>query len=137
MDRKLVIRLAAAAVAALSTVGVAACGGDDDEPATPTPKPAAATAAKTTAAENAKVGVADNSFSPASLTVKAGTAVRWTWSGSNPHSIVGKGDNASKIPKSSTQTGSGTYELSFTNPGTYEYRCGVHGDSMSGKVIVQ
>jgi plastocyanin len=37
---------------------------------------------------------------------------------------------------SSTQA-SGTYAFTFTTAGSYSYICGVHGASMSGRVVVQ
>ena len=88
--------------------------------ATPTPPP------------QAKVLIADNSFSPAELTIKAGTNVVWEWGGANPHSVQ-LGGRASD-----TMTGSGKFEKVFDTPGTtFPYQCGVHGAAMSGKIIVQ
>jgi plastocyanin len=30
-----------------------------------------------------------------------------------------------------------TYSVTFRNPGTYTYDCGVHGSAMTGQVVVQ
>lgn len=129
-------------------LGAAACGDDDDDDVAPTPtatraagsSPAAASPATgaTTGSGTASGGavtVADNSFSPASVTIPKGGKVTWTWSGSNPHSVVGKTADGKDV-KSSTQE-SGRFEFTFDAPGTFQYQCGVHGASMAGTVVVQ
>ena len=114
-------------------VVMAACGGGSSSggadtlatqggaaKATPTPPP------------QAKIMIADNSVTPAELTIAAGTNVVWEWSGANPHSVL-LGGRASD-----TLTGSGKFERVFSTPGTtFPYQCGVHGAAMSGKIIVQ
>ena len=75
---------------------------------------------------------------PAVDTVVAGTTVTWTWSstGSTPHSV--KSEGTPSFASSQVQTGSGmTYTTTFTTPGTYEYECAVHGEAMSGTMVVQ
>ncbi len=125
-------------------IAFAACGDDDDTAATPTTgagateSPAAAsptTAATATATTGSEDGptvmIGDNFFDPESLTVKAGETVRWVWSGSRPHSVrLGQ-------ETSPTHTGSGEFEFTFNEPGTYDYVCGVHGESMPGTIIVE
>jgi hypothetical protein len=40
--------------------------------------------------------------------------------------------------QSGHNTGSGqTYSLTFTTPGTYQYDCEVHGEAMSGRIVVR
>jgi plastocyanin len=34
-------------------------------------------------------------------------------------------------------TGSGTYAVTFTAPGTYQYDCAVHGKLMTGTIVVR
>jgi len=75
---------------------------------------------------------------PAVDTVPAGTAVTWTWTntGSTPHSVQSEGTTT--FTSSQTLTGSGkTYSVTFMTSGTYEYDCAVHGDAMSGTIVVQ
>ena len=112
---------------------MSACGGGSSSNSTansPTPiGPARATA---TPPPEVKIQIADNSFTPAELTVKAGTKVVWEWSGTNPHSVLLSGR------ASDTLTGSGKFERVFDTPGTtFPYQCGVHGAAMAGKIIVQ
>jgi plastocyanin len=78
------------------------------------------------------IQIADNTFTPAEVTIKAGTTVRWNWGGSNPHSVVIGGADSGQ------HTGSGTYERTFRDGGTtLSYQCGVHGAAMAGKIIVE
>jgi plastocyanin len=75
---------------------------------------------------------------PAVDTVAAGTTVTWTWTstGSTPHSVKSEGDPG--FTSSETLSGSGmTYTFSFATPGTYHYDCAVHGDAMTGTIVVQ
>lgn len=81
------------------------------------------------------VEVSDNKFSPASLTVPKDTKVKWTWTGNNPHSVVGKFGNKDVSSEQHKHTGS--FELTMDTPGTYSYQCGVHGAAMVAKIIVQ
>jgi plastocyanin len=75
---------------------------------------------------------------PAVDTVAAGTTVTWTWTGtgSQPHSVRSQGDPS--FTSSDIKTGSGmTYTFAFTTPGTYQYDCAVHGNAMTGTIVVQ
>ena len=68
-------------------------------------------------------------------TIPVGSTVTWTWSGSLPHSVQSVG--SSSFASSATMTGSGTYAVTFTAPGTYQYDCAVHGQLMTGRIVVQ
>ena len=87
------------------------------------------------------VTVSNNSFSPASLTVAAGTTVTWSWTSSAVNHNV-NGDDGENPPSSGAATnGPHTYEFAFGQPGTFRYYCSVHGgpdgSGMSGTIIVQ
>lgn len=127
--KRLVAGLALVTLAGL----MAACGGSSSNSADANaPTQAGAARATATPAPEAKVTLADNSFSPAELTVTAGTKVVWEWGGANPHSVMMSGR------ASDTFTGSGKFERTFDTPGTsFPYQCGVHGAAMSGKVTVK
>ena|SRR3989344_5789641 len=97
------------------------------------PKPAAsAPAPVTTQPETREITIASFAFSPASVTVKAGTTVKWT-NNDPPHSIV---SSDGKFTGSSVLSNGGSYQFKFDKPGTYNYICGLH-PSMSGQIIVQ
>lgn len=93
---------------------------------TPAPKP-------TTQVEIREVAIVSFAFSPASVTVKAGTTVKWTNKDGAPHSIV---SSDGKFTASAVLSNGGSYQFKFDKPGTYNYACGLH-PSMSGQIIVQ
>ncbi len=113
--------------------GITACGGGGSSSANAnSPTQAAAQKPTATPPPQAKVMIADNSFTPAELTIPAGTNVVWEWSGKNPHAVLIGGR------ASDTMTGSGKFEKLFSTPGTtFPYQCAIHGAAMSGKIIVQ
>lgn len=76
-------------------------------------------------------------FSPTSVTIGNGGTVTWTWaSGSIAHSVAWLTAPGTKPSDSAVQT-AGTYQVTFTTPGTYTYDCAVHGAAMSGTIIVR
>jgi plastocyanin len=77
----------------------------------------------------------NGSQNPAVDTIPAGGTVTWTWTGSASHSVESLGSTS--FTSSSIKTGSGTYAVQFTAPGTYRYDCAVHGAAMTGTIIVQ
>jgi plastocyanin len=80
------------------------------------------------------IRVANFSFSPSTLTVRAGTTVTWRFDQpSAPHNVVDLG--TPPLFNSGTPRGTGTYSFTFTAPGTYPYICQVH-PSMRGSIIV-
>jgi len=88
------------------------------------------------------VSIQDYSFSPATLTIAAGTTVRWINNGPAPHSTTsdaGVWDSKTLAPPG---TGTGdpygngggstpgaTFEYTFSQPGTYSYHCSIHPPS--------
>jgi len=78
------------------------------------------------------VTVSNNFYSPVSTTVAVGTTVTWTWSSAGTaHTVTMDTGSVS----SGTQS-SGTYTLTFTVAGTYNYHCAVHGAGMYGTIVV-
>ena len=122
------------AMAVLSVAVLAGCGDDDDDD-TETATSAATTAPSGDGGEDATVTVEDNSFSPAEVTIGVNHEVIWEWSGSNPHSVVGTFNGESV--ESPTLTGAGTFVFAFSEAGTFEYQCGIHGAGMSGTVTIE
>jgi len=93
----------------------------------PAPSPAPAPAASGNA-----VSISNFAFSPASITVPAGTKVTWTNNDSAPHTVT---SNTDAFESGSLSRG-GTFSFTFAQKGTYEYHCSPH-PSMNGKVIVE
>ena len=77
------------------------------------------------------------SFSPSTITVDPGQPVCWTWAGTTAEHNV-KADNGAFT--SGPPTERGTFQFTFTTPGTYGYYCQVHGTltaGMRGRVVVR
>jgi Copper binding proteins, plastocyanin/azurin family len=71
-------------------------------------------------------------------TVVAGGTVTWTWAAgeSLPHSVQSLGSPS--FASSAIQSGGGkTYQVTFPSVGTYQYDCAVHGQMMTGRIVVQ
>ena len=99
------------------------------------------TATQTARAQNAApqspasagaVSIDNFTFTPASLTVKAGTTVTWTNRDDIPHTVV----STEKVFKSKVLDTDEKFSYTFTKPGEYPYFCSIH-PKMTGKVVVQ
>jgi len=79
------------------------------------------------------VSIDNFTFTPKTLTVKAGTTVSWTNKDDIPHGI-GSADNAFK--KSRALDTDDSFSFTFATPGTYQYFCYLH-PHMTGTVVVE
>jgi plastocyanin len=90
-----------------------------------------------TAAENASpadaVSIDNFTFTPASLTVKAGTTVTWTNRDDIPHGIAASNNEFKKSKALDTDD---NFSFTFTTPGTYKYFCYIH-PHMVGTIVVE
>jgi len=122
-------------------------GGTTPPPTTPTPPPSTPTppSTGTPAPASAAVTVGDIFFksalngtsNPAVDTVAVNGTVTWTWATTEalPHSVQSTGSPS--FTSSGIQSGSGsTYQFTFATPGTYQYDCAVHGQMMTGRIVV-
>ena len=142
-------------VALSALILLAACGGgstDTGTGTTPTTGTTAATpttgAASTPSATAAQTGngqtvmiITDSSgsfaFSPATLTIKAGTTVTWKNTTAVAHTVTsddGKSFDSGTSNPIAAQ--SGTFSFTFTTPGTFAYHCEIH-PFMKATIIVQ
>jgi len=78
------------------------------------------------------VAIQGFAFSPATLTIKAGTTVTWTNDDTVAHTIV---SDTGAFESNSISKG-GTYSHTFDAAGTYAYHCGLH-PSMKAKIVVE
>ena len=86
------------------------------------------------AADSSNAVSIDNfTFTPKTLTVKAGTTVSWTNHDDIPHGIASS-ENAFK--KSAALDTDDSYSFTFTAPGTYQYFCYIH-PHMVGSIVVE
>lgn len=71
-------------------------------------------------------------FSPSSQTAKVGQVIEWKNTGSVAHTITF--DTATSLSDPTIAPG-GTWEVKFTKPGTYTYKCTIH-PGMTGSITV-
>ena len=137
------LRVASLCMLVLSAlVLLAACGGGSTGTGSGTT--ATTPAATSTQANNTPVVMitTDSSgtftFSPATITIKAGTTVTWKNVTSVAHTVTsddgGKAFDSGTSNPVAAQTG--TFTFTFKTPGTFAYHCSFH-PFMKGTVIVQ
>jgi len=85
------------------------------------------------ASSTVDVKIENFSFSPAVITVPAGTTVRWTNRDDIPHTVVSDDHTTFKSKPLDTDE---QFSYTFSKPGTYSYFCSIH-PKMTGKVVVQ
>jgi plastocyanin len=92
------------------------------------------------------VTLVNQSFSPSSITVTAGSTVTWKWNDCSGGDGYGGGgatcvthqiafDDGSGI--TSTSQDQGTFGRTFNSKGTFKYHCVIHQSTMTGEVVVQ
>jgi plastocyanin len=81
------------------------------------------------------VDAQDYEYSPPTINISAGDMVRWEFLGEAVHNVT-----ATDGSFASADLSSGTYERTFSTPGTYAYYCTFHGTlqggGMAGTVVV-
>jgi plastocyanin len=123
---------------ALKLLGVPlalACGGESSAPPEPAP-------------EAISVDVGDIFFrsarngteNPAIDTVRAGGTVTWAWTETAGLHTVESVESVlpPKFASSDEMYGGGSqHQVVFPQRGTYDYICGIHGEQMSGRIVVE
>ncbi len=79
------------------------------------------------------VSIDNFTFTPPTVTVKAGTTVTWSNKDDIPHGIA-SANNA--FAKSKALDTDDSYSFTFTTPGTYQYFCYIH-PHMTGTIVVE
>ena len=137
-------------VALSALVLLAACGGGTSTSSGTTPTTAATpttgtTSTPTSTATQAGSGqtvmiTTDSSgsfaFSPATLTIKAGTTVTWKNSTSVGHTVTSDDGKSFDSGTSNPIVSGATYSFTFTKAGTFAYHCTIH-PFMKATIIVQ
>jgi len=80
----------------------------------------------------AEIKIDNFSFTPATITVTAGTTITWVNRDDIPHTVA----SDSKEFKSKALDTDDKFSYTFSKSGTYSYFCSLH-PKMTGKVIVQ
>jgi plastocyanin len=84
-------------------------------------------------AATSAVSIDNFTFTPQTLTVKAGTTVTWNNKDDIPHGIAS--DN-NAFRRSKALDTDDKFAFTFTMPGTYKYFCYIH-PHMTGTIVVQ
>ena len=79
------------------------------------------------------VSIDNFSFTPKTLTVKAGTTVTWTNRDDIPHGVASSNNAFAKSKPLDTDD---SYSFTFTTTGAYQYFCYIH-PHMVGSIIVE
>ncbi len=109
---------------------LAACGGSSPTGSGGTPPPGLST-----------INMTEYTFSSASLTIKAGTTVKWENKGTTSHTTTSDAGVSPAFDSGTltapgtttdpyggtTTTPGGSFQLTFSTPGTYTYHCTFHG----------
>jgi amicyanin len=132
MSKRSRILLAASSVLLILACIIAGCSSSSSSSSGPAPSGAASPAP---AASVPAISIKNMAFSPATLTVKAGTTVTWTNDDTVPHTVV-SADGSSAVYKSSLLASGASFPFTFKEAGAYSYHCGIH-PSMKGTIIVQ
>jgi plastocyanin len=72
------------------------------------------------------VKVADDVYSPDSLSVSSGTKVKFNWTGSHKHNVVKKKGPGGSFASTITSADGVQFEHKFSKAGTYKIICTVH-----------
>jgi plastocyanin len=80
----------------------------------------------------AEVKIDNFSFTPQTITVKAGTTITWTNRDDIPHTVT----STDSVFKSKALDTDEKFSTTLAKPGTYPYFCSIH-PKMTGKVVVE
>ena len=86
-----------------------------------------------------EVWIQGMAYTPATITVTAGTTITWTNNDIYTHTVTsddGTSFNSGPIGTGGAYGGGGAWSNTFTTPGTYLYHCMYHS-TMHGTVIVK
>jgi plastocyanin len=109
----------AVVVALIAVLGLAACGGGGDKDHKAKPPPGGGPLSGV-----APVGIIDFEFKPKTVTVKPGTKVTWTNEDTNIHDV--KDTSPLATPVSQELSKGDTFSITYAQPGSYNYVCGIH-----------
>jgi plastocyanin len=104
--------------------GSASAGASSMPGVTMTMAPTSGAAAPAAPVGGNTVAISGFAFSPAALTVKAGTTVTWTNKDADAHTVTSQGSGGSLRSKAMA-TGE-TFSYTFTTAGTFSYLCTIH-----------
>jgi plastocyanin len=121
------------AATVLTVIGViSGCSSNSSGPSPATATPAPASAGSAAVAGGSTVEIKNFTFTPATLTVPAGTSVSWKFDDSTQHTVTADDNSFTSAPMGAGQT----YMHTFDTKGTVTYHCSIH-PFMKGSVVVK
>ncbi len=134
--------LAVVAAVLLGVPAVAGCGSSSSSGSAASSSAASTTSAASASSSAAAAGsgrtaqvVYQNlAISPANITVKVGTTVKWVNKDSVIHNVTSTGGPAHLASSNLSQ--GGTYQFTATAPGVIHYVCTIHPTTMIGTITV-
>lgn len=128
-SRTICRRLAATVVALLvGALALTACGSDGSD-------------VELVEGVRENVDALDNSFAPEEITIPAGAEIVFTNRGRNDHNVVPADEDQDwTIEVDDFKPGAPPTPVRFTEPGTYDYFCSIHGTAtagMTGSITVE
>jgi plastocyanin len=78
-----------------------------------------------------EVFIQSNAFSPSSITVTAGTTIKWTNKDGIAHTVTSN----TNIFDSGTIPAGGTFSYTFASAGTFPYYCKIHPSMVAGVTV--
>jgi plastocyanin len=118
------------ALALIAGLALAGCGGGGDSDEGKDAKPASSNGPLS---GEAPVRIDNFEFKPQKVVVKPGTKVTWTNDDTNIHDI--KDTSPLATPVSQSLSKGDTFSITYAQPGSYKYECGIH-PYMTGSVEV-
>ncbi len=125
--------MASVASVVLAVLALGACGGGGNADAAAKRSATQAGASAAPASGGETVQIVNFEFTPPKLTVRAGTRVTWTNHDSAIHSIKDTSPLATPVSQDLAQ--GDTFSITYGQPGSYSYICGIH-NYMTGSVDV-
>ncbi len=122
----------------LLLIVLVACGSNPTSSSNANPPPPPGSSTQT-------INMTEYAFSSASLTIKAGTTVKWENKGTTSHTTTSDAGVSPAFDSGTlaapgttmdpyggtTTTPGGSFQMTFSTPGTYTYHCTFHGVSGS------
>jgi plastocyanin len=126
------VRLVIPAITGLAIL--AGCGGPTSAttPAAAESMPPAAASGQDAPVATNTVAIQNFAFSPATVTVKAGTTITWTNRDFDAHTVTAM--SAGSFHSPTLNTGQ-SFQYTFTTPGRFDYLCTIH-PFMTATVVV-
>ena len=116
-----------------AVVALGACGGGGGKTDDAAQRSATQAGASAPPAGEPAVQIVNFEFQPQKLTVKAGTTVTWTNRDTAIHAV--KDTSPLATPASKDLAQGDTFSITYNQPGSYSYICGIH-NYMTGSVEV-